>query len=232
MYEQEIGRVADQLPAVLSGVIDAESATEFEKLWTAGVGVLADRSDDKREFFRDTLLLTIKLNRRFAVGPVAGNRIRRIILDVFMDTSEPSISQSIDYSEPGSQINSASQLTGGEQFSAKHCVFIALLDELQKQFDTRFNVSGALKQELVNGLTQLSVSSRSMMVLERWATSDPFKGSFDKVSEDDMRLVVDLIYTFFCDEWGPADADDEVAKATASVESLPENRIFSLRQIL
>ncbi|MBX2869135.1 MAG: hypothetical protein KTR18_10695 [Acidiferrobacterales bacterium] len=237
MFELEIEKVKSQLPLLLFGVINSGDSASYEKLWEAGVKQLASHSEDKRSFFRETLLLTIKLNRRFNVDTITGNRIRREILDAFLDSNQsplnqPSINQPSGYSEPDSQISSFSQLNNVEQISDKHIVVDALLSELEQLYDQRFNVQGAMKRELVEALGQLPITSKNKLALKRWATITPFQGRFDSFAEEELRLIVDQIYTFFCDEWGPAEADKEISKVATAVESLPESRQFSLKQIL
>ncbi len=233
MYKAEISKIRSRLPAILASEPNPEIATEYQSTWNANVTALRKNSGDKKIFFRDVLIMTIKLNRRFEIDFVLGDQIRKMILDVFVDDhntvtnreQRPYSEQLRDTHLSGLQIDEAP--------SAKHTVFIALLSDLADVFDTRFDSEGAMKAALIRNLARLSVPIRTKSLLEKWAKkSHSFSSSFNDVKDDELRAILDLLYTIFCDHWGPSVTDRLMSQALERVASIPEAKSYPPQRIL
>jgi len=233
MYEEEINTIRGELPAILAEKLSREDAAEYIYELMEKMGTLRNYGSDKQTYFRDTLMFATKLNRRFGTGAKCGNKILKMILNAFVENKNTkSVNQQETYSEP---ISSLSQLRSNEPSeppNAKHIVFNTLLTELADLFDTRFDKVGAMKGAFVRNLAPLSVPIRTKSLLEKWAKNRSFTGTFNLVEEHEMRLTLDLLYTIFCDQWGPSVTDLLMAQAIDRVEEIPEAKKFPPQNIL
>jgi len=242
MYDAEIAEILRRFPEALGRNLGAEGSGKYIKLWETGIVIFAANSVDKKQFFKDALLLTIRLNKKFKVGAGTGNRVRRIVLDAFLD---PGSSKDLDIdrdsiSQPDSESanqsesdsDAGSSTTTDSAHSAKHNVFNSLLNELCAQHAQQKGGHGSLKDEIATGIQQLAIPARARLIIERWASTDVFQGSFDRIAEDDMQLTIDMTFSLLSQEYGPTIAEKMVLDALNIVEKLPDAQEFSPRPIL
>ena len=230
MYKDEIDKIRSRLPALLASQLNKKNSTDYQLLWSSRVNSLLENGSDKKEFFRNTLMMTIKLNRRFKIDSTSGNQIRKMILSAFVGDDSVMPENAL---RPYVELNSSlSELDSDEAPSAKHIVFNAILTELADVFDTRFDAAGAMKAELVRNLASLSVPIRTKSLLEKWAKNRCSPGCFNEVKENELRLAIDLVYAIYCDQWGPSVTDRLMSQALERVEAIPEAKKFPPQRVL
>ena len=223
MFEKHTDEVRQRLTWQLKNHLGGEGEKEYMRLWDAGVTLLANKSTTLPQYFRDVLLLTRRLCKRFSVDVETSRRIRKAVLDAFLAA------------EGGDSVGMGGPQDDGETEdtpSAKHVIFLALLDGFCKQHDTKSGKPGSLKQEFTASIEQLEASSRTKLVLERWSTTREFPGSFDRVPVADMQLAVYFVYSLISQDFGATVGGEIIADVAKEVEALPEATEFSPRELL
>lgn len=123
--------------------------------------------------------------------------------------------------------------SASEGSSAAGTVFAFLMRELVSAWKSRdaSSIQG-LSKHVNDELATLGMSGSAERQARRWAASLETESIGDSGSDDDMRRLLQSVYVWSCEWFGPVDTDRIVAEAVRSAERVPAASQFSPRKFL
>lgn len=88
------------------------------------------------------------------------------------------------------------------------------------------------RSELLSYIRGSALSMPSKRMLQLWSEASAPQLMVPELELNEMTRVLDVIYTWYCDMFGPGTTDQSFARAVAQAEQLPEASFFSPRQFL
>ena len=217
----------------------------YSTKWRSRVENL-DKQSEIADFFRQMLLVTQQVNQELSIDQHTRRALRKILLDAFLankgkkPAAQPAPAAARRRAPrpapavPRRPTPTPAAMEGIDEkpHTAQHYIFLGLLEELCRLFDTRVQAEGRLKRRILGQISTLEVGPQSRRTLQKWTTSRTFSENFDMFPVDHMRLVLDMIYTLVCQEFGPVSADSLFAAASESTGRLKEASVFSPTDLL
>ncbi len=247
MSDKILSAIHDGLGWALLGALGSQHVESYRRQWIAGARDLADGDIEFRELFRKVLLFTRSQNRKFRLDNITADTINRMVLEKFLGTDGPMPTDTLGAGPTGSLANDPGAIPSrrmalppdesrlGNSAAVQtpmQLVFHAMLQSLCSRFDSRIGRSGVLKSKFLSKLPGLKLSAGASHAIRNWASSEHFNGSMNAVSENEMREVIDGIYTICCDEFGPVMADDLLSESAQAVQQIPEAVQYPVQRLL
>lgn len=77
-----------------------------------------------------------------------------------------------------------------------------------------------------------NVGKRATRMVQLWANASSPQLSVPELEQREMSRVLDAVYAWYCDMFGPNATDQSFARALAQAEKLPDAALFSPRKFL
>lgn len=221
--------------------VGPEAAKRHNAKWRMQIDQLNMEHTTAPDFFRQVLQVTQTVNRDFVVDPHVERALRKIILEEFLALNADGSRSSIEsagipvHTQPEESVPEHREAVGEDrrQHTPQHYVFLGLLEALCTELDAaEKNGIGLLKREFVQRMSTLDIHPHSRHVLLGWATSRNFTENFDLVPIDQMRMILDVVYTVICDFLGPVKADSVFTAASNLVSAMEEATRFPPSNLL
>lgn len=242
MSEKILSTIHDALGWALLGAMESSKIESYRSQWISGATEAAASHQDFKEVFRSVLLFTRAQNRRFGLDGVTADTVNRMVLDKFLeaqgagaapDSGRPGREPQHSQARPATFQGANGRLgNSGSVPSSMHLVFHAMLQSIASRFDSRFGRTGVLKSKFLSSLPGLKLAPGASHAIRNWAAVEHFNGSLNAIEENEMREIIDGVYTICCDEFGPVLADALLSESAQVVQEMPEAAHYPVRRLL
>lgn len=118
------------------------------------------------------------------------------------------------------------------QDQAKHQVVQMFFLGLCFVYDRYVGKKNQFRRIFLNHLKAFGLNWKSEEIIEKWIRTNSKEIDFSDLSIDDLTSVVDGIYTFLCEQFGPVLSDKMISEVVSKVEKHPASSEFSIRKLL
>lgn len=211
--------VRRNLPTHLMHCLDQDSTSGYCREWSAEVKNLQSIHPDMRTVFRETLLVTQKLNRSYSVDQGTRKEINQLVLKSFSATDLSDFELKPKKESPS-------------ESPVEDHVFSRFLNSVKESFDTRCGETDQFAREFQGRLSTMKISFGAVRVLKAWSTSGRGGEDFATIPASDLRTIVDSLYVLCELQFGSMVADIILSDAVLHAETEAKSGQLSIRDLL
>jgi len=214
-----VTEVRRKLPGYLSQCLDKVTASSYCKDWSTALSELLQKHQDTRSVFREALLVTQKLNRRYRIDQGTRKQINQLILGAFSNKK----ADSLELKEKPISSNADAE---------EEHIFVRFLNAVRDSYDTRLGRSNQFALDFQRRMGSMKISFDSVRVLKNWSSNRSVTPNFNEVNSADLRTIVDNLYILAEIQFGSTAADIILSDAILTAETQAKAGQLSIRDLL
>ncbi|MBX2869136.1 MAG: hypothetical protein KTR18_10700 [Acidiferrobacterales bacterium] len=218
-FDAKVILVRRKLPDRLAQCLDTATASGYCREWSNALAELQSQFSDNHSLFRETLLVTQKLNRNYRVDQPTRKDINQLLLRSFTGKRDDSLGL---IEKP---------ITEDPRVNEEH-IFVRFLDAVKDSYDTRMGRANKFALDFQCRLTSMKISFDSVRVLKNWISSRAVTPNFDEVPASDLRTIVDNLYILIELQFGSTAADIILSDAILTAETQAKAGQLSIRDLM